>query len=133
MINDSIVTVMRECTAGSDAGRMTFPDVVAKLSAAGVERYHADLLRGEKTYYLPDGESLVIACTPLDGPPAMPFSAAGVDAAVRRVQAKASNYHEFCADIAGAGCVDYIVSLTGRRAVYFGRTGEAHVELFPSV
>ena len=30
-----------------------------------------------------------------------------------------------------AGCAGYLVSFPGRRAVYFGRTGETHVELFP--
>ena len=33
----------------------------AKLMEAGVEWYHADLLRSEKTYYLPDGESHAVA------------------------------------------------------------------------
>jgi hypothetical protein len=30
---------------------------VTKLMQVGVERYHADLLRAEKIYYLPSGES----------------------------------------------------------------------------
>jgi hypothetical protein len=30
-----------------------------------------------------------------------------------------------------AGCAGYIVSFTGRRAVYFGRNAEIHVECFP--
>ncbi len=30
-----------------------------------------------------------------------------------------------------AGCAGYFVSLIGRRAVYFGRTAETHVEPFP--
>lgn len=29
------------------------------------------------------------------------------------------------------GCVGYHVSLAGRRAVYYGRSGETHVEQFP--
>jgi hypothetical protein len=28
--------IMEECTAGSDGERLTFPEVVAKLAAAGV-------------------------------------------------------------------------------------------------
>jgi len=31
-----------------------------------------------------------------------------------------------------AGCVGYFVQIAGRRALYFGRNGESHVELFPS-
>ena len=34
--------------------------------------------------------------------------------------------------VLAAGCVGYIVSIVGRRAVYFGRSAETHVELFPS-
>ena len=44
----------------SDEERATFGEVVKNLAGAGIERYHTDLLRGEKTYYLPDGESEVV-------------------------------------------------------------------------
>lgn len=124
--------VLRDCTEGSDAERLTFPEVVEKLVTAGVERYDADLQRGEKTYYLPDGESLILASDAYDGRPARDFSAAGVEAAVRAIQAQRIKYREFCARIADAGCVGYLVSLAGRRAVYYGRTGEAYVEPFPT-
>lgn len=33
---------------------------------------------------------------------------------------------------AAAGFEGYLVSLPGRRAVYFGRTAETHVEHFPA-
>jgi uncharacterized protein YbcV (DUF1398 family) len=105
--------------------------VVARLAAAGVERYHADLQRAEKTYYLPDGASYVASNAPIAAVPAAAFSAAGVDAAVRAVQARAVDYKGFCERIVEAGCVGYLVSIAGRRAVYYGRSGETHVEPFP--
>ena len=123
--------VVRECTVGSDEERVTFPEVVGKLMEAGVERYHADLIRAEKTYYMPDGDSETVAAAAVATRPASAFSAAGVDAAVRAIQAEAITYKEFCEQIATAGCVGYFVSLPGRRAVYYGRTGENHVEHFP--
>lgn len=123
--------IMQDCTKASDAGSMTFPEVVTALMGAGVERYHADLRRAEKTYYMPDGESCVVPAEPIAAATAQAFSAEGVAAAVRAVQAKAIDYREFCARIMAAGCVDYIVSLAGRRAVYFGRTGESYIEPFP--
>src|ERR1700733_15027775 len=104
-----IVRVMEECTAASDQERIDFPGVVGKLMQAGVERYHADLLRAEKIYYLPSGES---------HRPAAAFSADGVAAAVKAIQQQQIQYREFCRRIAQAGCVAYIVSLAGRRAVY---------------
>jgi uncharacterized protein YbcV (DUF1398 family) len=125
------IDVMTECTAASDEERVTFPEVVAALMAAGVERYHADLLRAEKTYYLPDGGSHVTPTRAIAAPVAHDFSAPGVDAAVRAVQAGRIRYIEFCERIMAAGCTGYVVSLAGRRAVYYGRGGETHVEPFP--
>jgi uncharacterized protein YbcV (DUF1398 family) len=126
-----IKDVIEEATRASDEERVTFGEVVLKLTHAGVERYHADLLRGEKTYYLPDGESAVVAGAPVAVAPAHAFSASGVDAAVRDIQAGKIQYRAFCARIAAAGCVGYHVSLAGQRAVYYGRTGDCHVEWFP--
>ena len=125
--------VLHECTDGSDQERLSFPQVVGKLMAAGVERYRADLLRHEKTYYMPDGRSHVVSNAAIAGEAAMDFSAAGVDSAVRDIQAGRIAYREFCRRVMAAGCVDYIVSISGRRAVYFGRSGESHVEMFPGV
>ena len=126
-----VKAIMNECTEGSDGERLAFPEVVAKLAAAGVERYRADLVRAEKIYYLPDGESHLTPSHRIDCPPAVAFSADGVRDAVRAIQAGRIRYREFCARILEAGCVDYIVSLAGRRAIYFGRTGESTVEMFP--
>ena len=123
--------VVKECTTGSDDGTLTFPQVVMKLMAAGVERYHTDMCRAEKTYYMPNGDSHVVAAAAA-GMPAQQFSAAGVDSAVRAIQAQTISYKEFCDRIVAAGCVDYVVSLVGRRAVYSGRTSENHVEPFPA-
>lgn len=127
----AIKSVVVDCTRDSDAGTSRFPEIVARLVAAGVERYHADLVRAEKTYYLPSGESEVVPDQALHVAPALAFSAAGVDAAVRASQAGAIDYREFCRRIAAAGCTGYFVSLGGRRALYYGRTGETHVEPFP--
>ncbi|MEP9377435.1 DUF1398 family protein [Aquabacter sp. CN5-332] len=126
-----VTAAMEAATRDSDAERVTFPEVVAQLMEAGIERYHADLQRNEKTYYLPSGASHVVAAHEVGAVPAEGFSAEGVERAVRAVQAGQIKYREFCARIAAAGCVAYLVSLAGRRAVYYGRTGETHVEWFP--
>lgn len=130
-MKSDVIAVIEECTKASDEARLTFPEVVARLAAAGVERYHADLQRAEKTYYLPDGASHVAVSASVATEPAEIFSAAGVDAAVRAVQARAIDYKAFCERIVEAGCVGYLVSIAGRRAVYYGRSGETHVEPFP--
>jgi len=127
-----LIKVVQECTDGSDRERVTVPEVVAKLAGAGVERYHADLLRAEKIYYLPSGESQRVQAAPIAAVPPAAFTADGVAAAVRAIQRQQIKYREFCERIAEAGCVGYFVSLAGRRAVYYGRTGDSYVEPFPS-
>ncbi len=123
--------VLIECTKASDEERVTFPDVVMKLIGAGVERYHADLLRSEKIYYLPNGESEAVLCDAIGVVPPPEFSAQGVDDAVRAIQAGKIQYRAFCERVMAAGCVGYFVSMAGKRAIYYGRTGDSHVEWFP--
>lgn len=127
-----IIETMRECTEASDQERITFPEVVMKLMQAGVERYHVDLLRAEKIYYLPSGESHRETAADVNAVPPTAFTPEGVAAAVRAIQQQKIKYREFCERIAQAGCVGYMVSLAGKRAVYYGRTGESYVEPFPS-
>jgi uncharacterized protein YbcV (DUF1398 family) len=126
------IETMQECTDASDQERISFGEVVMKLVQAGVERYHADLLRAEKIYYLPSGESYRVPAAPVEATPAAAFAAEGVAAAVQAIQQRKIQYREFCERIVQAGCVGYMVSMTGRRAVYYGRTGDSYVEPFPS-
>ncbi|HTN76124.1 MAG TPA: hypothetical protein VL096_12790 [Pirellulaceae bacterium] len=126
------VDLLETCVRGSHTGAMTFPEIVARLASAGVERYHADYSRGEITYYFVDGQSLVIASPHAAHPTALGFSAPAVEAAVRQSQRGEHTYADFVRKTQAAGCVGYFVQLTGRRAIYFGRTGDSHVELFPT-
>jgi uncharacterized protein YbcV (DUF1398 family) len=122
--------VVREMTNASDEERITFPEVVSALAKAGVERYHADLVCSAKTYYMPDGSFETVPCHSTDAP-ASSFSVAGIEAAVRASQTGKIRYREFCRRVALAGCVGYFVTLAGRRALYYGRTGDSHIEWFP--
>jgi uncharacterized protein YbcV (DUF1398 family) len=131
-MDEATKAVMIACTTRSDENNVTFPEVVGLLMEAGVERYHADLSRAEKTYYMPDGASFVTPSAPITRAATQAFSPQGVSDAVRSIQQGRIDYAEFCRRIVAAGCVEYVVSLAGRRAVYSGRTGESYVELFPS-
>ena len=59
MLTRETIAVLRECSERSVAGEITFPEVVKKLVDVGIEQYHADMYRREKTYYAANGDSHV--------------------------------------------------------------------------
>lgn len=62
------------------------------------------------------------------------FDSMGVKALVRWAQTVYSDYSyaAFSEKVMAAGCASYLVSFPGRRVVvYYGRTAETHLELFP--
>ena len=130
-MNERQTQVIQRCVNGSLAGEMTFPEIVGQLAQIGIERYHADYSRQEITYYFSDGDSVVVATTHPSHEPAAQFSASAVAHAVRQSQRNEHTYLDFIQKTMSAGCVGYFVQITGRRAIYFGRTGESHIEYFP--
>ena len=121
-----------ETVRGSHTGTMTFPQIIMQLSELGVERYHADYSRQEKTYYLLNGESIVVPLPCENSTIADEFSASRVESAVRQSQRGEHTYPDFLQKTMAAGCVGYFAQVTGRRVIYFGRNGESHLEMFPN-
>lgn len=125
------IGVVHECTRLSFEQVGAFPEVVKLLSASGIERYRADLIRREKTYYDPHGNSH-IESQPLEVYPVSDkFSEDDLKVALRAVQNREIGYREFVMKIMTAGVASYTVFLAGRRTVYVGRHGDLHMELFP--
>ena len=60
-----------------------------------------------------------------------PCNKDGVVSAIRGAQSDAVRYPEFLKLTMTAGCIGYIVWITGRHVSYFGRQGEVHIEHFP--
>lgn len=125
------IAVLAECKKLSLAGEIPFAEVVRRLQEAGVERYHVDVCRDETTYYLPSGESHLLPNEGPRGPIAEEFDSGGVAAAVRGAQRGEVAYPDFLRRIMAAGCVGYFAQIAGRRVLYFGRTGDTHIEHFP--
>ncbi len=125
--------ILHECLAAAFSGRMTFPETVGKMMETGVERYDADLTRLEKMHYGLDGATH-LETMPLDDAPPVPveFTAEGVQAAITAIQRREIQYPEFLRRVMAAGTASYSVFLNGRKAIYFGRNGDFHVEPFPS-
>lgn len=122
----------RACHAGAATGTMSFPQILATLAAAGFEGYFVDYRAGTCRYVLTTGDSTDCTSAPLQV--ALPFDAPAIAAAIGHAQSGAADYSYagFSAAVTQAGCAGYLVSLPGRRVVYFGRTGETHVEHFPA-
>jgi uncharacterized protein YbcV (DUF1398 family) len=123
----------RATLEGSESGTMTFPQNLRALMEAGFDGYAVDFRRSTRTYYMPNGEALELKTEPTPTPVAETFDGSVVREAIREAQelVPGYTYKSFCAKVAGAGCAGYVVSLLGRRVLYFGRTCETHTEYFP--
>jgi uncharacterized protein YbcV (DUF1398 family) len=128
-----ICDIAEDSLHAAESGARTFPEIVAQLIAAGFESYAIDFRRATATYYLPDGDSVVIPTQRHATPVAVALDAGVLVAAIREAQRSAPGYTYagFCEKVMAGGCAGYIVSFSGRRAVYFGRDAETHVEHFP--
>lgn len=126
-------TLANTCLNAAYDRSMSFPEIVATLIKAGFEGYVVDYRRGTTTYFLPDGDSVVLENRPTEGAVAAQFDPAGVASQVKWAQANPPeySYEAFCRHAKAFGCAGYIVSFPGRRVLYFGRTAETHVEHFP--
>lgn len=128
------LSVARSCLEGAEAGTMAFPDILQTLSAAGFEGYAIDFRRREAVYYAGDGDSVALPIRHTVGAVSPTFDGAALRAAIAEAQRNAPGYTYagFCEKAVAAGCAGYVVSLSGRRALYLGRTAETHVEHFPA-
>ncbi len=132
-MNEQQQAVAKACLEGAEDGGMAFPQIVQTLMDAGFESYAIDFQRATASYYLPDGASIELPTGAMSTAVAPGFDAARMQAAIREAQqlVPGYTYKGFCEKAALAGCARYIVSFSGRRALYIGRTAETHVEHFP--
>lgn len=123
----------RTCLRAAYDNSMTFPEIVGLLMAAGFESYIVDYRRNVTTYYLPDGDHIMLENDRTEGHVAPDFNKDALTAAIREAQDNVPGYSyvSFCGKAKHAGCALYMVSFPGRRAIYFGRNAETHVEHFP--
>ena len=123
--------LLEKCAHESHAGLLTFPQVLTCLVGVGVESYFADYRDQSTTYYLSSNEAIRI-------PMKMPyieipneFNREGVVAAIHGAQSDRVRYPQFLELTMMAGCIGYVVWITGKQVSYFGRQGEVHIEHFP--
>lgn len=122
------------CLEAAEGNTVSFPQIVGALTDAGFESYAIDFRRATATFYLPDGESIELPAKRVTAPIARAFDTTRMQAAIREAQQQVPGYtyKGFCEKAVLAGCAGYVVSFSGRRALYVGRTAETHVEHFPN-
>lgn len=132
-MNEHQQDTARACLDAAENGTMAFPQIVERLMQAGFESYAIDFRRAAASYYLPDGDWLELPLQPVATRVSPAFDITLMQAAIADAQAGAPGYtyEGFCERAAAAGCAGYMVSFSGRRALYLARTGETHTEHFP--
>jgi uncharacterized protein YbcV (DUF1398 family) len=128
-----LTEIAETCLHGAEDNSMTFPEIVQTLMQAGFESYAIDFRRATATYYLPGGDSVVLPTHRTETSIGDALNTTAVQAAIVEAQqlVPGYTYAGFCKKVMTGGCAGYIVSFSGRRAVYFGRTAEVHTEDFP--
>ena len=129
----TLTAIAQNCLNAAYDGSLGFPEIIGTLAEAGFEGYAVDYRSRRQTYYLPDGDTIAFDIPHSRHPVASAFDSAGVASLVRWAQSNGTDYSyaAFCDSVMAAGCAGYLVSLPGRRVVYYGRTAEMHEELFP--
>ncbi len=122
--------VIKECTSLSLAEQITFPEVVMRLSEAGVERYMVDLVAKKKFSYGKNGEMHTGDFAFEDIAIPEQLDAAEVKQAVVDIQQGRIKYRTFLRRIMEAGCSHYEAFITGCKVIYLGRDGSLHIEEF---
>ena len=124
--------VIRKTDHDSHAGKLSFSEVVQRLTAAGVEYYYVDYMGMRKTSYGEDG-SMVVTSISYEGLPPVAKDFAGDDllAAIADSQHNGQTYRDFTRRAMQAGVQGYFAFLRGKRVIYLGRQGDQHIEWFP--
>lgn len=122
---------IRDTFQASAEGRLHFGQVVGRLIDAGVDSYAVDYRANRITSHLGTDGVVEVDLAPVDAAIARAFDVDAIKAAIRGAQQGVVMYPEFKRLSRLAGCVGYVVWISGRHVTYFGRNGETHVERFP--
>jgi uncharacterized protein YbcV (DUF1398 family) len=117
---------------GAETNTLTFPESVKMIAAAGFNGYLVDYRSGTRTYHHSNGEVFTFHGPVY--PPVEVFDVKVVKGAIKEAQllVPGYTYQGFCRKVTergGAG--GYLVSIVGKRVLYFGVNGETHTEYFP--
>lgn len=128
-----LTAIAKNCLDSAYENTMSFPEIVGTLIKSGFEGYVVDYRCNTVTYFLPNGESVVLDGRQSEVPVSAQFDQPGIAAQIKWAQANPPeySYRAFCKNVKSLGCAGYIVSFLGKRVLYYGRTAETHIEHFP--
>ena len=128
-MNSKIIMEVSNATLN---GTLSFPEVVSRLIATGVEYYHVDYVGLQKTFYSATGDRVITPITYENLPSVAPeLDSEALRAAILDSQTQGQKYRDFTARAMKAGVQGYIAFLRGQRVTYLGRAGDQHTEWFP--
>jgi uncharacterized protein YbcV (DUF1398 family) len=127
------IAIAETCLKGAETGAMSFPEIIGALAGVGFEAYLVDYRAGRQTFYTPGGGQVSLDLHAAAGDVAAAFDKTVMAQLIRWAQAGGTDYSylAFSEKAKAAGCAFYLASIIGRRVVYFGRSGDMHVEHFP--
>lgn len=130
-MNAEIIT---QAARASLDGTLSFPEIVSRLLAAGVEYYHVDYVGRRTTFYSATG-AMVVTSLDFEGLPsvAADFDSVALQANIRDSQQQGQKFRGFTHRAMAAGTQGYFAFLRGKRVIYFGRQGDQHTEWFPGM
>ena len=119
---------------GTEANTLTFPESVKMIAAAGFNGYLVDYRSGTRTYHHSNGEVFTFQGPVY--PPVEAFDIEVVKGAIKEAQllVPGYTYQGFCRKVTErGGAAGYLVTIVGKRVLYFGVNGETHTEYFPGI
>lgn len=130
-MNNTTRLIIESVFDASNKGTIHFGEVIQQLMSIQVESYFVDYRSGRSTYFLPHDETLDFFLEKPEHKIAENFNHDLVRSIILDAQKGEVKYPEFKHLTQKAGCIGYMVWITGRHVTYYGRKGETHVEHFP--
>ncbi|GGP24889.1 DUF1398 family protein [Silvimonas amylolytica] len=129
-MDGAVRQVIEQSNHDAFSGRVSFGAEIGSLMMVGVESYLVDYRTGTATYYMPDDQTCALSVViPVMTIPRL-FDKPALIKVIRNAQSGVIKYPDFVAQSMAAGCVGYIVWITGQQTTYLGRKGVAYTELF---
>ena len=80
------VSIAQDCLNAAYEKTMSFPDIVATLIQSGFEGYVVDYRRNTTTYFMPDGDNVMLENPPSEETVAPSFDQPGIVAHIKWAQ-----------------------------------------------